>query len=118
MTLRYSEDVRNAGLDARVAAVGPSPTLRMFAESGTRLANIKLPAQWMSKAANGIIHKQGNWSGFAEAEGEAKRFEICGADGKPHWSGAIPTDMTLDNPDLKKGQSVMVGVFVIAAGNG
>jgi hypothetical protein len=117
MTLRYSETLRNAGVDARIAAIGEKPTLEAFDKEGTRLAVIHLPDEWMSKAAGGIANKRGIWTGTAEAKGRVARFEIRDASGAAHMEGSIPEDMTFDNPDLVKGQSVMVGHFVIAAGN-
>jgi hypothetical protein len=115
--VRYSEKLRNVGLDARIEAIGPSPTLEVFDEKGTRLAMFSLPERWMSKAAGGIVRKIGVWSSTAEAKGRAARFEIRDASGDAHMEGSIPEDMTFDNPVLAKGQPTTVGHFLIAAGN-
>jgi hypothetical protein len=117
MTLRYSDDVRNAGLDARVAAIGPSPTLRICGSKKT-IVEISLPKEWMGTAKNGITRKQGLWAALSDQKGTATRFEICDRAGNTCISGDIPTDMVLDKPDIEVGQSVMVGVFVLVAGNG
>lgn len=119
MTLRYSEKLRNAGLDARIAAIGAAPTLRILG-AGDRalLAQIKLPDVWMSKAENGSAHKLGNWATLALHKGEAKSFQICDAKGNVHMIGQIPLDMTLADPNIEPNQSVVVGSFDLFAGNG
>ena len=47
--IRYSEKLRNAGLDARVAAIGPSPTLHIRDASGSPLVTMTLPKKWMPR---------------------------------------------------------------------
>lgn len=118
MSLRYSEQIRNAGLDARIAAIGDSAQLRIFGAGKKLLVTIPLPKPWMTKAEKGLVHKKGTWQALAEQKGEATSFCICDGAGTAHMTGEIPVDMTLDNPNVEKGQSVMVGTFVIAAGNG
>lgn len=126
MTLRYSEKLRNAGLDARIAAIGPSPRLHIFGTGAKPLVVMLLPKDWMLKAANGMARKTGAWVGIAEQGGKAQRFEICDSSGERCVSGDIADtknsdaigDMTLNNTSIENGQSVMVGAFVIAAGNG
>lgn len=118
MTLRYSEKIRNAGLDARIEAIGPSPVLRIYGDGNKAIVEITLPVAWMSKAKDGMAHKTGAWSAVAARKGEAKTFEISDADGYAHMTGAFPIDMTLDNPNIEVSQTVVVGTFVIAAGNG
>jgi hypothetical protein len=116
--IRYSEAVRNAGLDARIETIGPSPTLRIFADDGEdELVVIRLPKVWMTKAVLGMVHKVGEWAGIAENDGEATRFEISDSNDVKHISGDIPADMSLDNRKIEKLQTVLVGVYVISAGN-
>lgn len=124
--MRYSEELRNAGLDARIALLGPGSVLKIFGEAleefdgkePEALLSIKLPDPWMSKASNGTISKRGVWAAKASGTGKAKSFRICDAKGRPHMQGEVPKDMTLDNDDIKKGQTAGVQVFVIASGNG
>lgn len=118
MTLRYSEKLRNGGLHARIAAIGPSPTLHLFDASGKQLALIRLPKEWMGKPEGGIARKRGVWSGVAEAKGKPARFDIRDAEGETHITGAIPGEMTIDKPaDLEAGSPVVIGNFTLAAGN-
>lgn len=119
MTLRYSEQARNAGLDARIAAIGPSPTLRVFgADLKAPLAEFKLPHVWVSKATGGVIRKLGVWSGMATLAGEPKAFSISDAKGTAHMAGRIPDDMTVSPTSLDVGHMVDVETFIIEAGNG
>jgi len=125
MAFRYSTELRNVGLDARIKAIGPKPVLKIYAGAqamGGRdpqgeLVSITLPDVWMSKADDGVASSQGPWSGKATADGKAKSFRIYA--GKTcHVEGSIPEDMKLDNPNLAKGQLVTVEDFTIRAGNG
>lgn len=117
MTIRYTDEVRNAGLDGRVTAIGPAPTLRLFDASGKLLVEMSLPKEWMSKAANGLINKKGIWQGPARTKGEAKSYSISNKSGSAALKGEIPFDMVIDNPKFEESQNVVVGTFVIAAGN-
>lgn len=114
--IRYSEKLRNAGLDARVAAIGPSPTLHIRDASGSPLVTMTLPKEWMTPAANGACQKAGQWTGTAGRQGEAASFCIADLEGD-HITGDIPGHMTLDNPSIKRGQAVVVGRFILTAGN-
>jgi hypothetical protein len=116
MTLRYSETVRNAGLDGRIAAMGSAPSLHIFDGSGEPLVTIKLPQVWMTKAKNGVTEKAGDWNGVASRSGQAKSFRFVGSGGA-HIEGLIPHDMTVDNAKLEKGQHVSIGQYIILAGN-
>lgn len=116
MALRYSDKVRNAALDARIAAIGPSPMLHLRDASGEPLATLRLPKVWMSKAQDGMVQKVNDWAGSAHKPGRAASFCIAGSDGD-HITGDIPGDMKIDNPNFEAGQNVSVGRFIIAAGN-
>lgn len=118
MTLRYSEKLRNAGLDARIAAIGPNASLRLFGGSAEPLVIIKLPSPWMAKAEKGVARKTGNWAGLAQGRGEATSFQICDQAGGAQMIGRIPLDMTLDDPNIEINHSVVVGSFMMVSGNG
>ena len=63
MTLQYSVTVRNAKLDAVDTAIGTAPILEIRtgaapadcsqADSGTVLATLNLPSDWMDDASGG-----------------------------------------------------------------
>lgn len=127
MAFRYSEAVRNAGLDARIKAIGPRPILKLYAgvsamtagEPADELVSMTLPDTWMGKAKAGAVEKTGEWKGRAGAEGKAKSFRIYDRSGDTcHIEGQIPDDMKLDNPHLAPDQSVTITEFTIRSGNG
>lgn len=128
MAFRYSVELRNAGLDARIDAVGPAPVLKIYASAQAmgrapsgELVSIQLPRKWMSKAEDGVASSLGEWVGKAVGEGKAKSFGIYSGD-TCHIDGAIPEDLKLDteveNPMISPGLTVTVSAFTIKSGNG
>lgn len=71
MAHQYSVAVNNAALDARETAIGASAVLQMrsgappancaAANTGTLLATLLLPADWMVAAASVVKSKAGTW---------------------------------------------------------
>lgn len=126
MTFRYSVELRNAGLDARMAAVGPSPVLKIYSsgpqigkQATGELISIQLEDGWMSKADDGVSSNTGDWRGTATGDGKAKSFRIYDKSGRTcHIEGAIPDDLKLDNPNIATGQTVTVTAFTVRSGNG
>lgn len=127
MAFRYSTELRNAGLDARIKAVGLRPVLKIFSSPqamGDRnvsgeLVSIQLPDNWMSKAVDGVVTTTAEFHATASADGRAKSFRIYDRTGKTcHIEGSIPEDMKLDNPIIAMKQLVTVEEFTIRSGNG
>lgn len=132
MTLQYSVAVRNAGLDAREVAVGASAILRIrtgappancaAADTGSVLAAINLPADWMNAASAGSKTKAGTWSdASADATGTAGHFRIYDSAGTTcHMQGTYGvsgTDMIGDSVNFTAGQTFTVNTFTLNAGN-
>lgn len=134
MALQYSTTVRNAQLDALETAVGTSAVLKIrtgsapancgTADSGTVLATINLPSDWMAAASSGSKAKSGTWEDTsADATGTAAHWRLYASDGTTcHAQGTITAtggggDMTLDNTSIASGQTVTVTSFTISAGN-
>ena len=134
MALQYSTTVRNAQLDAFETAIGVSAIIKVrsgtvpatcaTADSGTVLATINLPSDWMAAAASGSKAKSGTWEDTsADATGTAGHFRVYASDGTTvHMQGTITAtggggDMTLDNVSIAAGQAVTVTTFTISAGN-
>lgn len=133
MSLQESVDVRNARLDAQETAVGTSPKLQIrtgappancaAADSGTLLAELTLPSDWMSNAASGVKSKNGTWSGTGSGAGTAGHFRIKDSAGtNTHYQGTATAtggggDMTLDNAVIAVGQAITVSTFALTAGN-
>ena len=132
--IQYSTAVRNARLDAVEVATGASPILTIrtgavpancaAANSGTVLATINLPVDWMAAASNGSKSMLGSWvDTAADAAGTAAHFRIHDNTGTVcHLQGTITAtagggDMTVDNTSLATGQSFAVTAFSITAGS-
>ena len=132
MTIQYSTDVRNAELDAIESTISTTPTLTIFsgaapancatANSGTALASMTLPSDWMAAASNGSKAKNGTWEdSSADATGTAGHFRIHQGS-TCHIQGTITVtsgggDMELDNTSIAAGQQVTITTFSITAGN-
>lgn len=136
MSLQYSVTVRNAQLDALETAVGVSAILKIYdltagapancaaAITGTVLATLNLPSDWMAAASAGSKAMSGTWQdASADAAGVADFFRLFASDGTTcHAQGTVTLgggggDMTLDNTNITAGQSVTVTSFAISAGN-
>jgi len=128
MALQASTAVRNAMLDAIETTIGASPVLEIrsgavpanagAADSGSLLASMTLPADWMAAAANGSKALSGTWSdAAADASGTAGHYRIKqGA--TTHLQGTVTAtggggDMTLDNTSIATGQQVSITAFTL-----
>ncbi len=135
MALKYSVAVRNARLDAIETTVGTSAILKIrtgappancaTADSGTVLATVNLPSDWMAAAASGEKSKSGTWEDLsADASGTAAHFRVYDSGGATcHVQGTITTvavgtgDMLVDNDVFAAGQNFTVSTFKITSGN-
>src|SRR5690349_16125987 len=112
MALQYSVTVNNARLDAIESTVGTSAILKIRtgappatcapADSGTVLATVNLPSDWMAAASSGSKAKSGTWQDTAaDASGTAAHFRIYDSGGTTcHIQGTVGTsgtDMIVDN---------------------
>lgn len=131
MAFQFSTTVRNASLDAIETTIGTAPTLELrsgaapancaAADSGTVLATMTLPTDWLAAAASGAKTILGTWQDTsADAAGTVGHFRIkvgatCHIQGSVTISGG-GGDMTLDNNVLALGQQVTITAFTINAG--
>ncbi len=86
MVLQFSTSARNAALDAIETHVGTAPTLEVrtgappatpaTADSGTLLATLTLPSDWMAAASGGTKALAGTWQVNAGASGAPGHFRI------------------------------------------
>ena len=135
MAVKFSVAVRNARLDALETAIGTSAVLKIRsgsaptnitdADSGTVLATLSLPSDWMANAASGPKSKSGTWQDTsADNTGTAAHFRLYASDGTTqHMQGSITAtggggDMTVDNTSFVAGQSFTVTAFTLTDGNG
>lgn len=134
MALQLSTTVRNARLDAIETAIGVSPILKIrtgaapancaAADSGTVLATMTLPSDWMAAAASGSKSLSGTWQdASADASGTAAHFRIYDSGGTTcHIQGSITAtggggDMELDNTNIAVGQQVTITTFTLSDAN-
>jgi hypothetical protein len=131
--MQYSVTLRNAQLATIAATIGPSPTLEICsgakpancaaADSGTVLATLVLPVNWMDDPVAAVVGKAGTWQDLAADDaGVAGHFRIkqgatCHMQGSCGLAEDSP-DMVLDNVNVNVGALVVVQAFNIAAGNG
>ena len=134
MALQFSVAVRNARLDSVETTVGASAVLQIrtgsapancaAASTGTVLATLNLPADWMAVASAGSKTLLGSWQdAAADATGTAGYFRIfdttvttCHIQGTVTITGG-GGDMELDNTSIATGQQVTVTAFTLTDGN-
>jgi hypothetical protein len=122
MALVYCEAIRNAQLDAMVAWIGPSPSLRLFDADGLMLACLVLPDIWASPAHRGMIGQMTPWcdTGALQA-GDAVYWQL--------WKGDLPClmgtlsvagaggDLQLSSLHFQQGRPWEIREWTITAGN-
>lgn len=130
MAFQFSTTVRNAWLDQIETTISTAPTLEIrsgaapatcaTADSGTVLATMTLPSDWMAAASGGSKAISGTWQdASADATGTAGHFRIK-AGATCHIQGSVTAtggggDMTLDNTSITAAQQVTVTSFTLTA---
>ena len=134
MALQFSDPVRNARLDTIETAVGTAPMLRVrtgapptncaAADTGTVIATLSLPSDWMAAASGGTKAMLGTWQDLAaDASGSAGHFRIYITAGTTaHIQGTVTAtggagDMQVDNIIFVAGQPFTITSFVITEAN-
>ena len=134
MAIQFSVTVRNTRLDSVETAIGTSAILRIrsgtvpatcaTADSGTVLATINCPADWLSAASGGSKSINGTWQDLsADATGTAAHFRIYDSTGTTcHIQGTVTAtggggDMEVTNTSFTAGQSFTVNTFTLTDGN-
>ncbi len=128
MTVQIADSTANAMLDAWETEIGASPILRLrsgaqpanvaAASTGTVLAALTLPADWMTNAAARSKALSGTWQDLsADAAGTVGHYEIVAANGTTRKEQGSVTatggggDMTIDNVVIAAGQQISVTAF-------
>lgn len=134
MAIQYAVATRNAKLDAIETEISTSPIMKIrtgaapancaAADTGTVLATLTLPSDWMAAASSGSKAKSGTWQDTsADATGTAAHFRIYDSGGSTcHIQGTVTItggggDMTVDNTSFASGQSFSVTSFTITDNN-
>lgn len=132
MALQYSSTIYLGRLDLVESSTGASPKLRIFsgaapancaaADSGTLLAELTLPADWMNAASGTTKTLLGSWTGTASAGSAATptHFRIWNSGATVcHVQGTCGIgsgDLSV-NGTITNGQTVTVSSFTLTAGN-
>lgn len=134
MAIQLSTAVRNARLDSIETTIGTAAVLKIrtgaapadvaTADSGTVLATLTLPSDWMAAASSGSKAKSGTWEDTsADDTGTAAHFRLYASDGTTaHMQGTVTVtsgggDMEVDNTSFSAGQSFTVTTFTLTDGN-
>jgi hypothetical protein len=134
MTIQLSTAVRNARLDAIETTIGTSAVLKIrtgaqpadcaTADSGTVLATVSCPSDYLAAASSGSKAKSGTWEDTsADATGTAAHFRLYASDGTTcHMQGSVTItggggDMTVDNTSFAAAQAFTVTGFTLTDGN-
>lgn len=134
MAIQLSVAVRNARLDVIETTIGASAVLKIRSgaapencaaeDSGTVIATLALPADWMAAADAGVKALSGTWQdASADAPGTAAHFRIYASDGSTcHVQGTVTAtggggDLTLNNVVLAAGQELNITGFSLTEGS-
>lgn len=130
--VQLSVSVRNAMLDAIETTIGTSPILRIrtgaqpatcaTADSGSVLAEMTLPSDWLAAASSGSKAKSGTWQDTsADNAGTAAHFRIYDSAGTTcHLQGSVGQgsgDLSLDNTTIAATQAITITAFTLSAAN-
>lgn len=132
MALKFSTAVRNALLDSIETTIGATAVLKIrtgaapadvaTADSGTVVATLTLPSDWMAAASSGSKAMSGTWEDTsADADGTAAHFRLYASDGTTaHMQGTVTAtggggDMTVDNTSFATGQAFSITSFTLTA---
>lgn len=120
MTIQLGTTLRNNMIGQYETTVGASPSLILrtgaqpancaAADSGTALATLVLPADWMTAPASGAIAKNGTWTVNGAVAGTAGHYRIMqGATCHEQGSVGVGTgDLQVDQAVVAVGQPVTI----------
>lgn len=132
MAIQLSVAARNGRLDSFETTCGTSAVMKIFsgsppancaaADSGTALATVSLPVDWMAAATGGSKSKNGTWEDLsADNTGTAGHFRIydsgvatCHMQGTVGTSG---TDIIVNSTSFTAAQAFTVNSFTLTDGN-
>ena len=134
MAIKLSDAVKNAKLDAIETTIGTSAVLKLRtggtpdgiadADSGTVVATLSLPSDWMAAASGGTKGILGTWEDLsADSDGTIAHFRLYASNGTTqHMQGTVTNtggggDMTLNNVIVTAGQSITITGFTLTEGN-
>ena len=138
MAVQFNVTTRNARLDTVESTNGTSCSLEIrsgsvpatcaTAGTGTILATINLPTDWMAAASSGAKAMSGTWQDTsADNTGTAAHFRLYNSQATKDnttcfMQGTVTVtggggDMTVDNTSFASGQSFTITTFTLTDGN-
>jgi hypothetical protein len=134
MALQESTAVRNAKLDSIETTIGTAPILRFLsgsppatcatAETGTKLAEMTLPSDWLAAASGGTKSLSGTWQDTsADATGTIGYWRIYDSSATTcHMQGTVTAtggggDITVATTSITATQPFQITSFTLTAGN-
>lgn len=134
MAIQLSVAVRNGRLDSIETTIGTSAVIKIrtgtvpadcaTADSGTVLATVNLPSDWMAAASGGSKTLSGTWQdASADATGAAGHFRLYDTTGTTcHLQGTVTAtggggDMEVNSTSFTTGQQFSVTTFTLTDGN-
>jgi len=134
MAIQFSDSVRNARLDSIESTIGTSAVLQIrsgsapancaAANTGTVLATINCPTDYMAAASGGTKAKSGTWSDTsADATGTAGHFRLFDSTATTcHLQGTVTGtggggDMEVSSTSFTAGASFEITTFTLTDGN-
>jgi hypothetical protein len=129
--MKLSVDIRNSMILQYETYLGTSPTVELRtgpapvsttdSDTGTLLAVIALPLDWLSAPVNGAVSLQGSWIGTATSSGTATHYRLKNSSGITHEQGSVSItggggDLELDNTNLALNQIVQVTTWTRTQG--
>lgn len=131
---QFATSLRNAILEAIESDVGTGPIIKIRsgskptnvsdADSGTVLATLNLPSDWLGAASSGTKSKAGTWEdSSADNSGTAGHWRLYASDGTTcKMQGTVTATggggtMELNNTTLVSGQPFTITSAIFSAGN-
>ena len=124
MSIQNSTTLRNNMIGQYETTVGTAPKLQLrtgappancaAAATGTLLAELTLPSDWLTAASSGQVTLNGTWTGTGSAAGAAAHYRLLDNAGTTcHEQGTVTAtggggDMTVDNTSIAAAQAVSV----------
>lgn len=132
LSLQFKTSLRDAWLDLVESSIGTTPILTIrtgsapatcaTANSGTVLATLNLPSDWMAASSSGSKAKSGTWNDTsADATGTAAHFRIHDSGGTNCFIQGTVTatggggDLTLDSVSITATQTITITAFTLSA---
>lgn len=131
MAIQHSVTLRNNRIGQIETTLGVSPLLRLYSgsppadcattASGTLIATLTLPSDFLGAASAGSVSKAGTWTGTASAAATAGYYRMLDSGGTTtHEQGTVGLgsgDLSLDNNVISNGQTITISTWVRTEGN-